>query len=71
MKRERYIFGYVSIGWNTPQVQLQISPFKWGFGGGIGNRRVSLFLGPIAVVVWFRISKAVKDLEYLKLPNTT
>ena len=44
------------VGWRSPQLKIQITPFCWGYGWGWSSERVSIRVGPIAFALWFRIS---------------
>jgi len=44
-------------GWATPQILIQISPFRWGIGVGFGSRKIGVCLGPLSVSIWFRVDE--------------
>lgn len=45
------------VGFRGPQIQIQITPLQWGIGGCIGSSRIGIHLGPVAVVLWFRLTE--------------
>ena len=53
-KPTKYHYWTADVGWSCPQVKIQIIPFKWGIGGGIGHQSVSLLLGPFSIRIYFR-----------------
>ncbi len=59
MKHDKYRVAYIEAGWECPQIQIQIqvTPFKWGLGSGAGANRFSLLVGPLAIAVWFKVSR--------------
>ena len=60
-KPELYYWAEAQIGWTAPQIQLQFTPFSWGLGGGYGNRKISLRVGPIGIMVWYWTCPFQKD----------
>lgn len=45
------------IGSLGPQIQIQITPLQWGIGACIGSSRIGIHLGPLAVVLWYRLGE--------------
>lgn len=43
------------VGWGTPQLQIQITPLRWGFGLCFSKARIGLNIGPFAFVLWYRL----------------
>ena len=41
----------IQLGWQTPQLAIQITPIKWGIGCSWGKRKYSVTLGPVTVVL--------------------
>jgi hypothetical protein len=39
------------VGWRTPQLKIQITPFSWGVGVGKSKYHLGLRVGPIAINV--------------------
>ena len=57
MKHDNYGVAFVEAGWECPQIQIQVTPFKWGLGAGAGTNRVSLLVGPVAISIWLKVSR--------------
>ena len=51
------------VGWLTPQVDIQITPFEWGVALCWSRRRVGLRVGPVAAMLWFRWVKFDAKIE--------
>lgn len=53
MKKHRHRGILCNVGLWCPQVQIQITPFRWGLAYGISWTKVAFMLGPITVAIWF------------------
>jgi len=54
MRKARYRLAIVEAGWRSPQLQIQVMPFKWGLAIGFGKEWIGIVVGPLAVIVWCR-----------------
>jgi hypothetical protein len=43
-------------GWQTPQLQMGLTPLEWGLEIGVSNQHFAVRVGPLAVAVWYRFA---------------
>lgn len=49
-----YHYWSAVVGWRGPQVDIQVTPFQWQLGIGYSTERVTVAIGPMAAVLWYR-----------------
>lgn len=76
MMKHKTIIGQLDAGWETPQLQIQITPLQWGFGfvicfSGKAITKMGCRVGPVAVAVYLRSRKFGTHRIYQSVTHAT
>lgn len=53
MKKHRHRGFVCNAGLWRPQIQIQITPLRWGIGFGFSRTKIAIMLGPVSIAIWF------------------